>query len=703
MKESLAQLLTNIEKHIERFENEKFLEKNESRNLGIIYTPNQVVDYIVSNIFRIYLEKFIYSKKANKDDFNLEGIFLSIIKNQKVKENLTTTIKNIRILDPSCGSGRFLISIAQKLYQFYRILEPELSDFDIKKVIIQKNLFGIEIETSAIIISKMRLIKWLLSTNINHFTFQSINLKSLKLTDFDQIIENLDLKFNLFNLDFLLEFSSDKFDIIIGNPPYVENKKIKDVEFKKKLTKRFKTAYRLFDLSILFIERSLELLENEGNLSFILPNKFLSADYGTKVRVLLLNESEIKEIINISSLPIFQNAATYPIILSLKKVKQSEEHEVNIKIFNNMNELIENNRIKTIKFYQNLINKFPSKVIPISGNIDLITYLFSKFKTLAETFKNLKIIYRPFGFLKYRKHFDNISDERQSNNDLLLIGTGNIEKYYVKFNKRIKIAGKDIKISYFNYHPNFEHIWSDLNSEKLIFREIAKDLTCCYDPGVFTNITGLYFIKIASFNTDQLFSLLTILNSKLLDSVFKTLFSTLHMAGGYLRFNASFIKRLPMPRKFPLFLSQLGKILQLLSQLKYDFDSYKVEITRNYELLKFNNKYYNEIKAYLSFFNRLSNSLVKLLYFDDICLKYNLNYNILRELLDSKIKQQKIQFKYFIPRFNTERYNIYQFNELEAILAEIKELYNMLNNNTVLLNQIDEISKNYFPKKAFLT
>ncbi|TET56327.1 MAG: hypothetical protein E3J52_12100 [Promethearchaeota archaeon] len=695
MEESLThKLLTNIEKHIENFENKKFLEKEDSRSLGIIYTPKELVDYIVSNIFRIYFEKIINFQNLNNNVKNLEGKIPLIIANQKTKENLTKIIKNVRILDPSCGSGRFLITIAEKLYQLHRILNPELSDYDIKKAIIQKNLYGIEIDNSAYIISKLRLIKWLISTNVDLSILHNIDLKNLNLTNFNQIIEKFDLKFNIFNFDFLLEFRSDKFDIIIGNPPYVENKKIKDIEFKKKITKRFKTAYRLFDLSIIFIERSLELLKNNGYLSFILPNKFLSADYGIKIRKLLLNESEIKEIVNISSLPIFQKTATYPIILTLKKGKQSEEQEVNVKIFNGMDELLENSNIRTIKFHQNIIHKFPSKVIPISGNIKLITYLFKNFKTFAETVKDLKIIYRPFGFLKYRKHFDNVSDERQSDNDLLLIGTGNIEKYHVKFNKRIKIAGKDIEISYFPYNPNFEHIWSDLSCEKLIFREIAKDLTCCYDPGIFTNITGLYFIKIDSFNTDQLFGLLTILNSNLLDLVFKTLFSTLHMAGGYLRFNGSFIKRLPLPRKFPLFLSQLGKMLQLLSQLKYDLDSKESEIVKNPELERFNNKYYNQIQNYLKFFKRLSNSLVKLLFLDEFYLESNLDYFILRELFDLNTEPKKIPHKFLIPRFDISNYKVYSLNELDSILTKIKKLYNRLHNNRGLINQIDDLMKN---------
>jgi tRNA1(Val) A37 N6-methylase TrmN6 len=685
-----------IEKQIKDFENQKLLNQNKNRNLGIIYTPNQIVDYMVSNVFRLYFQEHSNFLKNHQFDFSLEKIAVHLNRNQELKEKFSKMIKNLRILDPSCGSGRFLISVAENLYKIHKIINPKLSNIEIKKTIIEKNLYAIEIEKSASIISELRLINWFLSNTLNELNSRNSDFKGLRFRNVNHFIEKLNIRLNISNLDFLLDFNSDKFDIIIGNPPYVENKKIKDKEFKKKLSKRYHSAYRLFDLSILFIERSLELLNDNGYLSFILPNKFLSADYGIKIRTILLNESELKEIINISSLPIFQNAATYPIILSLKKYNQNKKKEITIKLFKRMTELTNNDRIEIIKFNQNLINQFPSKVIPVSGNVELLTYLFNNFKTFAETFKDLKILYRPFGFLEYSKYYDNISDKPQSNDDLLLIGTGNIEKYQIKFNKRIKIMGRDLKISYFKYNSNFEHIWNELNSEKLIFREIAKDLTFFYDPGVFVNITGLYFIKIPSLNTDQLFILLTIFNSQFMDLVFKSLFSSLHMAGGYLRFNGSFIKRLPMPRKLPVFLSQLGKTLQLLSQLNYEFNSYKLKIREDTELEKFYKKYNNKINIYLNFFNKLSNSLVMLLYLDELYLKSNLDYNILRDLLDLKVKLKQIPSIFFIHNFEIKNYSVYSLNELDHILPEIIKLYTTLHSNKELINQVDDIIKNNF-------
>jgi len=252
------------------------------------------------------------------------------------------------------------------------------------------------------------------------------------------------------------------------------------------------------------------------------------------------------------------------------------------------------------------------------------------------------------------------------------------------------------KYSFIFAFISFAAILSNLGLTLYIFREIAKDLTFYYDPGVFTNITGLYFIKIPSFDTIQLFSLLTILNSQFMNSVFKTLFSTLHMSGGYLRINGSFIKRLPLPKKLPAFLSQLGKILQLLSQLRYKLISKDSEFVRNIEFEKFIIKYYKEINTYHEFFNNLANSLVKLLFLDDFYLESNINYNILRDLLDLKNDLFKIPYKFFIPQFNIRNYKVYSLNELNSIIIEINKLYNQLCNNTDLLNQVDNIIKNNF-------
>jgi hypothetical protein len=495
------------------------------------------------------------------------------------------------------------------------------------------------------------------------------------LDEIENFINKFNLNFNIFNLDYLLELDSTGIDIIIGNPPYVENKKILDIEFKKKIKKKFESAYGLFDLSVIFIEKSIELLKNGvGCLSFLTTNKFLSADYGLKIREMILRDTELKEIINISSLPIFQKTAAYPIIISFKK-RTNTSNTILIKKFESMKDFKYLQNEKITKLPQDSIKNLPSSVIPTSPDINLVNFLYTNFKPMIQVIKGLKIIYRPFGFINWADHFTNISKNKTSNKDLILIGTGNVCKYYVNFNKRIKIAKVNHEISYFSFPSEKKEVWDKLNSEKIIFREIAKDITCVYDPGIYINLTGLYFLSVPSFKTNDYFCLLSIMNSDIINLVFKALYGTLHMSGGYLRFNGSFIKKLPMPEVFPTSLSYLGKINQFLSQLRFELLQ-----EPNDEILLL------EIEKLLDFYQNLTNSLVTQLY-----LQYE-PYDELNKLLNSPDSVPNIKIKNFKHRFELPKYLTYLKGELKENLNQINNSFNSLNDNSKLVDQINKSS-----------
>jgi len=431
-----------------------------------------------------------------------------------------------------------------------------------------------------------------------------------------------------------------------------------------------------------FIEKSLSVLKDkEGYLSFLTTNKFLSADYGIRIRKLLVNNTELKELINISSLKVFNNIAAYPIIITFKKTLSNIKNQIAIKQINKLEDLFNLNNVTSENYPQETIKLMPGNVIPISGDLGIVQYLYAHFKPMIESINDLEIIYRPFGFLNWAKYFDNLSEDKNSDNDMLLLGTGNVGKFHIKFNKRIKIAKKDIPISYFKFNQEIEDIFIKLQCEKLIFREIAKDLTVVYDPGYFTNITGLYFIKIPSYDTNKLFCLLAILNSRLMDSVFKTLFGTLHMSSGYLRFNGSFIKRLPMPSYFPLSISYLGKIMQFLSQLYYE-----LLINSNPELLE--DIVLKNIERFLEFFRDLGNSLVEFLFMKNFIKKPNQDFLLLKKLTDSDYIFPDIDSKYIFTRFNLIRI---QKLELQSTLHAIENTYLKLKNSSKLFNEIERI------------
>ena len=131
----------------------------------------------------------------------------------------------------------------------------------------------------------------------------------------------------------------------------------------------------------------------------------------------------------------------------------------------------------------------------------------------------------------------------QSKNDLRFIGTTNVRSFEIDFRKQIKIAGNRFTSSYMHYNQKFKDIWEIFKQPKLLIKEIAKELTVAYDPGFYANSTGIYMLASNKINLKYL---LLILNSKLLNFYFSSLFGSTHMAGGYLRFNGSYLKQLPI-------------------------------------------------------------------------------------------------------------------------------------------------------------
>jgi hypothetical protein len=665
-------MISVLEKIIEKFENKKFIEKSNNRDRGVIYTPQPIADFMVINTFKIFFSEFPEIQKIFQKNCDSKILKEFFVENKNIKYKFETKIRNIKVLDPACGTGRFLIAVAKFLFMIYKALDLKCSDQQIKKEIIQNHLYGIEIDEPAYIISKMRLISWIYSDIDVSILDESIDINS----DFGKLKEFVngpDVNFNLFNIDYLLEFSSTEFDIIVGNPPYVENKKILDLDFKKKIKNIFESAYGLYDLSIVFIEKSILLLKNGvGCLSFITTNKFLSADYGVKIRELMMRKTELKEIIDISSLPIFHKTAAYPVIISFIK-RISTNNEIIIKQFESMEDFEHFNEKKIIKFTQGSIKNLPSSIIPISPDISLVNFLYTNFKPMIQAIKGLNVIYRPFGFLKWAEHFKNISKNKTSNNESILIGTGNVGKYYIDFNKRIKIAKINHEISYFSFPTEQKEIWENLNCEKIIFREIAKDITCVYDPGIYVNLTGLYFIRVPLFKTNDYFCLLSIMNSDIINLVFKALYGTLHMSGGYLRFNGSFIKKLPMPEIFPTSLSYLGKILQFLSQLRFELLQEQIDDIQ-----------IQKIEKLLNFYQRLTNSLVTQLY-----LQFE-PYDELNKLLNSPNLIPNIEVKNFKLRFDLPKYITYLRGEMKEQLNQINKFFNILCRNSKLVDQINK-------------
>lgn len=111
------------------------------------------------------------------------------------------------------------------------------------------------------------------------------------------------------------------FDVVIGNPPYIRQEEFSDL--KPYLQSRFQTFAGTADLYVYFVELSMNLLRDSGDFVFIIPNKWMRAGYGKSLRN-YVKTFQINELLDFGDLPVFEEATTYPLIISLSNSYSSE-------------------------------------------------------------------------------------------------------------------------------------------------------------------------------------------------------------------------------------------------------------------------------------------------------------------------------------------------------------------------------------------
>jgi type I restriction-modification system DNA methylase subunit len=264
---------------------------------GIFYTPEYIVDYIVQNSLMKYLsEKEDECLAKYKDE-------------KKAYQAYQQILQNVKVLDPACGSGAFLVRVFDELLKenkrvweiIGRLSAMEMIFWkdilhDLYKNILTNNIYGVDLNPESVEITKLSL--WLKSAQ-----------KGKKLNNLDG---NIKCGNSLIDdesvageraFDWHKEFKGIMdggwFDVIVGNPPYVLSRDWRFENEKKYMAQNFKLIYEKANLYLLFIEKSDALLKKWGYLWFIVPNSRLGMDSGMKIREYLLLNANIQRIVNL--------------------------------------------------------------------------------------------------------------------------------------------------------------------------------------------------------------------------------------------------------------------------------------------------------------------------------------------------------------------------------------------------------------------
>ncbi|WP_375582546.1 class I SAM-dependent DNA methyltransferase [Cyclobacterium xiamenense] len=371
------------------------------------------------------------------------------------------------------------------------------------------------------------------------------------------------------------------FDVVIGNPPYIRQEELSVV--KPYLQNNFKTYAGTADLYVYFVELSMNLLKNDGNFVFIVPNKWMRAGYGKALRN-YVKTFDIQELLDFGDLRVFEEATTYPLIIGLAKRNPSEKfNAVNLQTLDfpmGMDRYLKENRIEVLvagleaegwtlmdSKSQKLLMKLKSKGVPLSDYVEgkiyygIKTGLNEAFvidretreRLIAEDPKSAELI-KPFLAGRDIKRYQ----QPRSDKFLILIKNGQTKELFGILDEANAFAKiSEIYPAVMDYLTNYRtkakarfdqgQYWWELRAcdyyeefekEKIIIPAIVKSASYGFDrEGHYSND------KTTIIPTNDLV-LLGVMSSTLVDFYLKSIAST--KQNGYFEYKPIYIAQLPI-------------------------------------------------------------------------------------------------------------------------------------------------------------
>ena len=348
------------------------------------------------------------------------------------------------------------------------------------------------------------------------------------------------LPFILWQLYFPTVFKENGgFDIIIGNPPYIDSETMskKMPKLREICSKKFKSAKGNWDYFILFIEQGLNLLKPSGIISLIVPNKIISAPYAETIKKIIA-QNNVQEIRDYSNVAVFENAAVYPVVIRV--AKPFPRNDIKMVVMSDINTLKSSITVNANVFYSNT-----DWDIYFDSNEEMISIIqkIKRFPFLG----NLADVNGAATVGEAYKIKEFLQDKPATNeNTLKFINTGGIDKYKsyhgISYTRYLKDKYLSPIVNISDLKNMSEKRLSESLSEKIIIGGMNIFLECLYDSGEYLAGKSTTIVH----NHPHLKFITAILNSTLMSFYYQKIYSSMSLAGGYYRIGVPQIKNLPI-------------------------------------------------------------------------------------------------------------------------------------------------------------
>lgn len=464
-------------------------------------------------------------------------------------------LHEMRALEPSFGNGDFLIPMIERLLTAWQAANGSLPE-------LARALRGVELHQASFEATRERIAATLAEAGLGKADVEAISHEWL------------------IHDDYLLVDIEHGFDFVVGNPPYIRQEMIADA-LMAEYRSRYRTIYDRADLYIPFIERSLRLLNKQGQLSFICADRWMKNRYGGPLRALVSQDFHLKAYVDMVDTPAFHsNVVAYPAVTVITREKGTVTRMAYRPAIEAqaLASLAEGLRSQTppvvssgVREAVGVTSGSEPWILDSSDQLDLLRRLEETYPTIEEAGCKVGIGVATGADKAFIGYFEDLDVEEDRKLPLAMTrdihsgevawrGYGVINPFdddgklvplakYPKLARylearREQIAGRHVaQKAPANWYRTIDRIYPQLASEtKLLIPDIKGEAHIVYEGGRLYPHHNLYYITSAEWDLHALQAVLKSGIARLFVATYST-----KMRGGYLRFQAQYLRRIRLP------------------------------------------------------------------------------------------------------------------------------------------------------------